>query len=293
MTTCLVCAGRGPFPEIFSTDAGRLVRCPHCTLVFQDPQPTDEVLAETYYHDDEFTRFIEADFREVIVERARAHLDLLRQSGTVVDTPMLDVGCSSGAWLELVREHGWKGVGVEVGEATAEAARARDLEVHTGTLADAAAVLEPESFGLVSFWDVLEHVRRPREELRLARSLLRPGGHLVATMPNVEGWYPRVTYRLLARTTGYWEYPELPVHLYDFAPRTIRALLEDEGFTDVYVRTHPIPIWYYRMTRFPLFGGPRRRRLLRLAFEALRVPIYPAARRADRSNALFAVARRP
>lgn len=293
MTTCHVCGAAPPFRRIFEDAGCVLVRCPKCTLVFQSPQPSDEVLAATYYHDAEWTEVLETGFRQIVVDRAHTHLGLLRTLGADIRPPVLDVGCSSGAWLELARDVGWPGVGVELGEATAQAARAHGLEVHVGTLEEASAELEPGSFGLVTFWDVIEHLRAPRTDLRLAHSLLRPGGLLAATMPNVDGWYPRVTYRLLARTTGRWEYPELPVHLFDFSPRTIRALLEDEGFTDVVVRTYPVPFWYYRMTRFPHFGTRLRRRLLRLAFEALRVLIYPAARLADRSNTLIVVARRP
>lgn len=293
MSACLVCGAEPPFPTLFEAEGCVLVRCSRCTLVFQSPQPTAAVLDATYYHDADFTEVLETSFRRIVVERARQHLRLLRRSGRAVLAPVLDVGCSSGAWLELTREQGWAGVGVEVGEATADVARGRGLVVHTGTLGEVADDLEPGAFGLVSFWDVLEHLRDPREELALARSLLRPGGLVAATMPNVDGWYPRATYRLLARTTGRWEYPELPVHLYDFSPTTIRALLENAGFVDVQVRTYPVPFWYFRMTRFPFFGGPRRRRVLRAAFEALRVPIYPAARLADRNNALFVVARRP
>jgi hypothetical protein len=54
--------------------------------------------------------------------------------------------------------------------------------------------------------------------------LVRPGGMIAATMPNVSSLYPRSTYRLIARRTGRWEYPVLPVHFCDFDPRTVTRL---------------------------------------------------------------------
>ncbi|MGH2871561.1 MAG: methyltransferase domain-containing protein, partial [Solirubrobacteraceae bacterium] len=146
-----------------------------------------------------------------------------------------------------------------------------------------------------TFWDVLEHVRDPDRELALAHRLLRPGGTLAATMPNVAGLYPRCTYRLIARPTGRWEYPELPVHLHDFDPRTIRRLLFDAGFRDVRVRTFATPFFYYRWNSLSLaaLGGRVRGRALRAAFEALRPVLYPLARLTDRGNSQFVVATRP
>jgi SAM-dependent methyltransferase len=291
---CIVCGSGGPFPELFLREPWRLVRCTGCGLVFQDPQPSGEALAGAYYHDAEFAGMLMGPLREVTMRRARQHLRLLEQSAAAIAGPLLDVGCSSGAFLEVARGAGREGVGVEVGEATATAARERGLDVRTGTLAETAVELEAGSFGLVTFWDVLEHLHDPREELRLAFGLLRPGGVLAATMPNVEGLYPRVTHRLLARRSGRWEYPELPVHLYDFAPSTIVRLLSDAGYEQPSTRTFATPFSFYRSTTLSrsALGGGGSALALRAAFELLRLAIYPAARLVDRGNALFVTARR-
>jgi SAM-dependent methyltransferase len=205
---------------------------------------------------------------------------------------MLDVGASSGAWLEVAASAGVEGIGVELGAATAARARADGLDVRTGTLADAVPGLAGERFDLVTFWDVLEHLHDPREELDMARGLLEPGGRVAATFPNVEGLYPRLTYRLLAGRTGVWEYPELPVHLYDFAPGTARRLLTDRGFDVEAVRTYATPFGFYRSTSLSperLGTGPRAR-VLGAAFSMLRLGAYPLARLTDRGNALFVLA---
>jgi hypothetical protein len=111
-------------------------------------------------------------------------------------------------------------------------------------------------------------------------------------MPNVSGLYPRSTYRLIARRTGRWEYPELPVHLYDFDPRTVTRLVIDSGYCDVRVQTFPTPFWYYRATSLArsALGGRLRGRVLRAAFELLHVVVYPAARLSGRQNSQFVIA---
>ena len=291
---CIVCDRAGPFPLLFEQAGYRLVRCPRCSLVFQDPQPGDDVLAASYYHDPDFTEALLGPLREITLHRASDKIPLLRQIDACRPAQRtLDVGASSGAWLEVAEAEGLRATGVELGAATAEAARARGLDVRTGTLQDASPTLVDESFDLITFWDVLEHLRDPRKELALAAGLLAPGGLVAATFPNVDGWYPRLTYRLLARRTGVWEYPELPVHMYDFSPATARRLFERLGYEVIAVRTFETPFDFYRETSLSRerLGGGRRARAVRLAFEALRVAVYPVARLWDRGNAMFVAAR--
>lgn len=182
--------------------------------------------------------------------------------------------------------------GIEIGAATAAAARERGLDVITGTLAEALPLLGEQRFDLITFWDVLEHLRDPRNELELARGLLAPGGMVAATFPNVEGLYPTLTLRLLARRTGVWEHPELPVHLYDFAPGTARRLFERSGLEPRRLETQEIGFEFFRDVALApeRIGGGRRARLLRAAFDGLHRVAYPLARLSDRSNAIFVLA---
>jgi SAM-dependent methyltransferase len=262
--------------------------------VFQEPQPSDEMLERSYYQDPEFSRLLLGSLREFTLQRAREKLLLLRDADAVhPGMRVLDVGCSSGAWLEVAGAAGLAATGVEIGETTARDARRRGLDVRTGTVEHCFGERASERFELITFWDVLEHLRDPRRELEVAARLLAPGGLIAATFPNVAGWYPRLTYRLLARWTGAWEYPELPVHLYDFAPATARLLLERAGYRLQHIRTLPVPFSFYRGTslRLARLGGGARAVILRLAFEALALAVYPAAEAFDRQNAVFLIAR--
>jgi SAM-dependent methyltransferase len=292
---CLVCDQEPPFEGLFARGGWKLVRCPRCGLVFQDPQPDDAVLERAYYHDPEFSEALFGAYREWTLEQARLKLRLLEATaGELAPGRALDVGCSSGAWLEVSAKRGWRATGIEPGAQTAAAARERGLDVRTGTLEALAPTLAGEQFDLITYWDVLEHLRDPRRELELAATLLAPDGVLAATMPNVAGWYPRLTYRLLARRTGVWEYPELPVHLYDFSPATVRRLFERSGYRVLGVRTSPVPYRFYRATTLSgeSLGGGARGQLLRGSFALLRAVVYPLARAFDRSNSLAVAARR-
>lgn len=290
--SCTLCGRSSPFPALYARAGYTLVRCPDCGLVFQDPQPDAADLEGAYYFDAAFVERLEGDLEPIVRARALEKLALLHDAGVETAGLALDVGCSTGGWLEVASAAGWTATGIEIGPPAAEAARARGFEVHTGTLEQAAGALAGRRFELITFWDVLEHLPDPVGALRRARELLAPGGAVAMTFPNVGGWYPRATYRLIARPTGVWEHPELPVHLYDFSQATAARIVERAGLEPAAARTIEIPFAFLCQTTLAdqLTG---RRRVLRPVFKLLRAVVYPAARRFDRSNAQFLLAREP
>jgi 2-polyprenyl-3-methyl-5-hydroxy-6-metoxy-1,4-benzoquinol methylase len=127
---------------------------------------------------------------------------------------VLDVGCGSGAFLALLRSHGWTPAGVEPDPAAREAASSRGLDV-APSLEDAAGW---ERFDVVTMTHVLEHVPEPIAFLERAVERLRPGGRLLAVTPNAQS----LGLRLFGRD---WFALEVPRHLAVYSPRGARALL--------------------------------------------------------------------
>src|SRR5205807_2037476 len=77
---------------------------------------------------------------------------------------LLDVGCSIGLFLDLGRERGWDGVGIEFApRALAYAREHYGLEVLDVPLEEAG--LEPASLDAVGLLSVLEHTNEPRRML--------------------------------------------------------------------------------------------------------------------------------
>lgn len=291
---CIVCGRLGPFSPHYAVDGYRLVRCPGCSLVFQDPQPSDRVLDECYYHDPGFTADLFGPLRAWTLAQAHEHADAFQRLSPMTPGRLLDVGCSSGAFLETAAARGWQVTGAELGAATAAAARRRGLDVRTGTLAAAGADLPAGTFHLVTFWDVLEHVRNPHDELAHACRLLAPGGRVAISCPNIAGLYPRLSYRLAARPLGVWEHPELPAHLYDFSLSTLTRLLQHHDLRVVGHRTSNIPFAALRSTTLApgRWGGGRRERVATALLDGLHRAVYPLAASTDQGNSLVVVAER-
>ena len=95
----------------------------------------------------------------------------------------------------------WEVYGVEPREAAAKEARAvSGAEVRVGTIGQ--AQWPSEHFDVVTLWDVLEHVPDPMATLRETHRVLRPGGIVLARVPNGGSWEARLFGLTWAGSTG-------------------------------------------------------------------------------------------
>lgn len=145
---------------------------------------------------------------------------------------ILDIGCSFGLFLDVARSRGWHPVGIEIGEYAAKYAREElDIEVHVCDLLD--APLEPNSFDVITMWNVIEHVEDPVTAMLHINSLLKPNGLLVFTTGNVDSY--------LGRLQGaHWRMYIPPIHVANFSARTVERMLKSTGF-EISVRTVALP----------------------------------------------------
>jgi 2-polyprenyl-3-methyl-5-hydroxy-6-metoxy-1,4-benzoquinol methylase len=230
-TACNLCRGTG-HTFLFRKEGYDLVRCNGCALVFVANPPGAVEVGELYSADDDYhTQLFDPDGAEFARMRrvARQHLKVLRKSipdGSGLS--LLDIGCSSGLFLKEAREAGYAVQGVELSPNSSRFAREHfGLTVHNGLLDSAG--FAPESFDVITLFVVIEHVPDPLAELVKIRDLLKPGGLLLQSTPNIDGLFPRVSYPLAGKL-DYWPHPEPPHHLYQFSVETLTAMTAKAGF---------------------------------------------------------------
>ena len=155
-------------------------------------------------------------------------------SGTSV---LLEVGCGEGAFarslMELRAEQGmslevW---GVEMDEAAAAKAAGVLDRVLQGKIDRVLPELPTNHFDCLVMNDVIEHVADPEALLSALRPLLRPGGFLVASIPNVRYFFNVVDLAVHGR----WDYTDEGIldrtHLRFFTRSSMIRLLGECGFT--------------------------------------------------------------
>lgn len=118
-----------------------------------------------------------------ILGRARECLPHL-----VGHAPVLDLGCGRGELLEVLRDEGIPGRGVDADRAMVAACRRRGLEVAEEDALAALRGVAPGSLGAVTAIHVVEHLPAPvwMALIEAAAAALRPGGVLLVESPNPE-----------------------------------------------------------------------------------------------------------
>lgn len=230
-------------------DGYTLERCAACDLAFITDPPSDADLAAMYQASNNYHSTLHdpaSDDSARMAEVARAHLRFVERYAK--GGMLLDIGCSTGLFLNEARRRGFDGAGVEFSASSAQFARDHfGLSVTDG---DIHAVDDAEgALDIVTMFDVIEHVRDPARDIAAAHRLLRPGGLFILSTPNIDGLFPRAS-EPLARPLGYWPHIEPPWHLYQFSVRTLSAMLEARGFECLGTQHVAIDLGY-------TFGVPR------------------------------------
>ncbi len=235
MSACLVCGSEVFTPvfhgsdRLYHTTAKQfaVVRCGECGLLRLDPQPPPGELGR-YYPDnywfapDQSTASrMEEAYRRLVL---RDHVQFVSQAlkSSTARGPLLDIGCGGGLFLGMMRERGFRVVGLDNSREAAGIAWRRQ-QVPALVADTERAPLRPGSLAGLTMFHVMEHLYDPRAYLRAARELLAPDGRLVVQVPNAASWQAR----LLGPA---WNGADVPRHLFDFRDRDLVKILEAAGF---------------------------------------------------------------
>lgn len=147
---------------------------------------------------------------------------------------ILEIGCGAGAlgkkYIETVNP-GCEYWGVEYVPAAATEARKNIRNVIYGSIEDDSIIdrIPEDSFDVLIFGDVLEHLREPWDVLKKLSGKMRAGGICLACIPNTQHW--SILMNLL---NGAWEYQDSGLmdrtHLRFFTRKSMIDLFNTNGW---------------------------------------------------------------
>lgn len=233
---CPSCGSQETRPRLRKGDF-QLVRCCRCSMIYANPVP--ETFASGQYYDQAGADYylspakLHSDYADVRFQR---ELRLFRKhcpSGAV-----LDVGCSSGAFLFQLNQrfpNHYRLLGTDVSGPPLAYAESRGVPVVPGHFLE--HDFGAAQFDAVCFWAVLEHLLQPKAALEKAWSLLKPEGWCFILVPNMNS--------LAVRWLGHRYRYIYPQHLNYFTRTTLTKLVEPRFSAVEFRSTHfnPIVIW--------------------------------------------------
>lgn len=157
----------------------------------------------------------------VIKERQASYLPYIA-SVVSADAPLLDIGCGRGEWLAVLKDNNITASGIDSNIACVEDCKSKGLSVVQTDLLDALRHTPEHSLGAVTMFQVMEHLPFPVlvETFRLILRALKPGGVLIAEVPNAKNL------RVSAGT--FWIDP---THQRPLFPEFLQFLARELGFT--------------------------------------------------------------
>src|SRR5262245_50632973 len=232
---CRAC-GLGNSEFLFDIGDNRVARCPGCTHVFLDIVHTPESIQQMYEaYENPGNDF----YFERIDQEVTSHFDTYLQTcrkhcktGSRA-LRLLDIGCGNGALLSRAKQQGFVTEGIETCAPLAEVVRKKlDCLVHTTLLSE--CKFSPETFDVITMYDLIEHLQDPIADLRRLQFWLKPGGVLFVLTPNDKALLRRVarlafraSFSQIRRPMNSLYYAD---HLSYFTARSLRTLFEGTGF---------------------------------------------------------------
>ncbi|MCE5340391.1 MAG: class I SAM-dependent methyltransferase [Planctomycetaceae bacterium] len=230
-----------------------VVKCVNCQMIFTNPRPTKETIgffypdSANYYQpktrnkdntiEEKASKTVLANyygykfqppfgkFRAAIFSKLfRSKLATSHIPRFVTTGKLLDIGCSWGQYLARMARYGWDVYGIEINKKAVEHAQhTLGLKnIHNGSFDDYQC--PDEFFDVIHMSMVLEHMHEPLQCLQRVNKLLKKGGQLIISVPDISGFEAKI-YGKYAYTL------QVPQHLNHFTPDTIRAILNKADFT--------------------------------------------------------------
>lgn len=225
-----------------SQETFHIQNCTTCSFVLTNPRPVDQDLGKYYESNDYishtnsqkgiFNRVYQI-VRNYAIRKKFQLVNQLNSNGLI-----LDYGCGTGEFLGYVQQQGRLVLGIE----PSNPARQQAIQNHQLKVLSIEEFFQvsEHSASVISLWHVLEHVPNLRETLKKFHEILQENGHLLIAVPNCSSLDAQIYGNLWA---GY----DVPRHLWHFTPKTMKQLVESEGFNLLKVKGMPFDSFYVSM----------------------------------------------
>ncbi len=221
----------------------RIVRCNNCGLTYSNPiYPVEQIMQ--LYRKSEFIHEPQIEnLRKDYKNQLQKVLPLIKEKQS-----LLEIGCASGYFLKSAIELGFKEVwGVEPGE---NAVKHADPDVRHKILNTVFSkeLFEPETFDVVCCFQIFDHITHPNAFLQDVYRVLRKDGLLLAINHDIKSLMPRI----MGEHSPMFDIE----HIYLFDKKTMKMILEKNGFEVISVRNikNSYTIEYcLRMFPMPIF----------------------------------------
>lgn len=153
------------------------------------------------------------------------------------NTPIVDIGCGTGAWLERLANAGFKnlyGIDNDIEQLQTKKATCWQANIDSDDLG-----FGNKKFGLITSIEVIEHLENPGRFFQHLSGLLAQEGYLLITTPNLNSVLCRLRLLLTGNLRSFDQKGE-PTHIYPVFMTPLNRILQNYNLKIVYKCTYPL-----------------------------------------------------
>jgi 2-polyprenyl-3-methyl-5-hydroxy-6-metoxy-1,4-benzoquinol methylase len=240
---CPACKSIDIFPKLeaqdytVSNEKFSIWHCANCSIRFTQDVADQNSIGKYYKsdnyisHSDTKSGLVNSLYHSIrkftlLLKRKLIQNQTQLKSGTI-----LDIGCGTGAFLNTMKEAGWKITGLEPDDTAIT--KAKSLYQIQPQPSSELFNMSEQQFDAITMWHVLEHVHQLNEYFFQLRKILKDNGTLFIAVPNYtsfDAYFYKET----------WAAYDVPRHLYHFSPMSMELLVKRYGMKIKTIK----PMWF-------------------------------------------------
>lgn len=230
-SNCPVCGSDKKEQAKYLFSPFSIVQCAQCTTLHLTPLPTPELLSQiynsNYYHDEDLEHgYLDYSAQSTNIKKTyKRRLRYLKNFLPLNSSPkILEIGCALGFGLsEAVDILGGSIIGCDVSQEAVESTKKLGFVAYLSNFYGISQEILPQSIDVIYAFDVIEHLPNVNLFIDWVKKVLRPGGILFLTTPDMD----HILNRLLGRRSPSIKIPQ---HISYFTKSSLKKALSD-GFT--------------------------------------------------------------
>lgn len=231
--TCPLCHS-SQIDKIFEKETIPYFKCTSCNFIFSKPLRNANFENKLEDFETSSIQYFQMNFREDFI----ALYQWVRKFRTLENARLLDIGCGSGKWVRNLRDESVEAYGLEPSTALYNHFLCHDEFFFNQTVEEYRHNFPQSKFDIITILDVIEHVDEPLILLENVDLLLKEGGLLFISTPDVGS----VIARFLGKKWHFYH----KYHLAYFSQKTLDAVVKPLRFNaiDFSHKGHRRPLSY-------------------------------------------------
>lgn len=227
--SCAICNSVDSTQPLFKINNFNIVKCKNCQFVYVNPRISNEDLPKLYsgdyFNNKEFGYSGYEQDAHLRIQNFKRWLKDIKPFLEKEKGSVLDIGCASGYFLELMRDNGWSVEGIELDPSMQTVLDKKQIPTFPHPFDE---YKTDKKFDLITLFDVIEHLPEVHQTFKKLTDILDEKGIIALITPD----YNSFQSKFFGKN---WFQLKPQEHIQYFTPATLQKAIEPHGLEIIYI----------------------------------------------------------